>query len=57
VRGSGASIADADFEAAGASIGSRDDVLKDADIILCVTGPDPASLGRSQAWLAADRSA
>jgi len=46
--GSGASIADADFEAAGASIGSRDDVLKDADIILCVTGPDPASLGRAK---------
>ena len=40
-----ASIADADFEAAGASIGSREAVLKDADIILAVTGPDPESLG------------
>ncbi|MFL6723831.1 MAG: NAD(P) transhydrogenase subunit alpha [Sphingomicrobium sp.] len=46
--GSGASIADADFEAAGASIASRDDVLKDADIILCVTGPAPASLGQAK---------
>jgi NAD(P) transhydrogenase subunit alpha len=42
--GAGASIADADFEAAGASIGSRANVLTDADIILCVMGPDPASL-------------
>ncbi len=42
--GADASIADADFEAAGAMIGSRSDVLKDADIILCVMGPDPASL-------------
>ncbi len=39
-----ASIADADFEAAGAITGTRAEVLKDADIILCVTGPDPASL-------------
>ncbi|MFL6769637.1 MAG: NAD(P) transhydrogenase subunit alpha [Sphingomicrobium sp.] len=46
--GSGASVADADFEAAGASIASRDDVLKDADIILCVTGPAPASLGQAK---------
>ncbi len=42
--GQGASIADADFEAAGASVGTRADVLKGAEIILCVTGPDPASL-------------
>ena len=42
--GHGASIADADFEAAGASLGSRPDVLKGAGIILCVTGPDPDSL-------------
>ena len=42
--GTSASIADADFESAGASVGSRADVLKDADIILSVAGPDPASL-------------
>jgi H+-translocating NAD(P) transhydrogenase subunit alpha len=47
--GSGASIADAEFEAAGASMASRDDVLKDADIILCVTGPEPASLSKAKA--------
>ena len=42
--GERASIADADFEAAGAAVGSRADVLKGAGIILCVDGPDPASL-------------
>ena len=42
--GSAASISDTDFEAAGATTGSRADVLKDADIILCIAGPDPASL-------------
>ena len=42
--GDDASISDGDFESAGASVGSRADILKDADIILCVTGPDPASL-------------
>ena len=42
--GDKASIGNADFEAAGASIGSRTDVLKDADIILTVTGPDPVTL-------------
>ena len=45
-RGAGehALIADADFEAAGATVGSRADVLKSACAILCVLGPDPASL-------------
>ncbi len=45
-RGAGedASMADADFEGAGATIGGRADVLKGADAILCVTGPEPASL-------------
>lgn len=45
-RGAGeaASISDADFESAGANNGSRLEVLKDADVILCVLGPDPASL-------------
>ena len=39
-----ASISDADFEGAGATTGSRADVLKDADIILCVSGPDASTL-------------
>ena len=39
-----AAISDADFAAAGASVGSRADVLGDADIIFGVQGPDPASL-------------
>ena len=42
--GERASIADSEFEAAGAAIGDRADVLKDADAILCVAGPEPASL-------------
>ena len=46
-RGAGdeALIGDADYEAAGATVGDRAAVLADADIILTVTGPDPASLG------------
>ncbi|MEO6582290.1 MAG: NAD(P) transhydrogenase subunit alpha [Sphingomicrobium sp.] len=45
-RGTGeqAMIADTDFEAAGAVVGSRTEVLKDAQAILCVLGPDPATL-------------
>ena len=42
--GEQASISDGDFEAAGASIGSRAEVLKDADAILCVMGPDADSI-------------
>ena len=42
--GEGASIADADYEAAGASVGSRADTLKDAGIILCVQGPEAKDL-------------
>jgi len=42
--GESASISDAEFEGAGASVGSRAEVLKDADVILCVTGPDPATI-------------
>ena len=52
-----ASIADADYEAAGASVGSRAEVLKDADIILCVNGPDPASLNGAKRGRAAGRRA
>ncbi len=45
-RGAGeaASIADSEFEAAGAKLGSRAEILKDAGIILAINGPDPASL-------------
>ena len=42
--GDAASISDADFEAAGAKVASRADVLKGAGIVLCVTGPDAAAL-------------
>jgi H+-translocating NAD(P) transhydrogenase subunit alpha len=42
--GSSASVSDADFEAAGAKIGQRDKVLGDADLILVINGPEPASL-------------
>jgi NAD(P) transhydrogenase subunit alpha len=42
--GAGASIADADYEAAGASVGPRGDVLEDADAVLAVQGPDLRSL-------------
>jgi NAD(P) transhydrogenase subunit alpha len=42
--GAGASVADADYEAAGASVGTRAATVKDADIVLCVQGPDPTDL-------------
>ncbi|HJR83630.1 MAG TPA: NAD(P)(+) transhydrogenase (Re/Si-specific) subunit alpha, partial [Sphingomicrobium sp.] len=42
--GETASISDPDFEAAGASVGPREKVLTGADAILCINGPDPASL-------------
>ena len=42
--GESASIPDSEFEAAGASVGSRADVLKGAGIILVVDGPDAATL-------------
>ena len=42
--GDSASIPDADFEAAGATSGPREQLLGDADIILCVSGPDAGSL-------------
>ena len=46
--GAGASIADADFEAAGAKLGSRADVLKGAGILLAVNGPDPSTLNGAE---------
>lgn len=46
--GSGASISDLDFEAAGAEICSRSDATRGANAILCVTAPDPRSLSGAQ---------
>jgi len=53
--GAGASIADADYEAAGARLGDRAATLQDADIIFGVQGPDPDSIGgaRPGAWVVA----
>ena len=53
--GAEASIADADFAAAGASVADRAAVVGGADILLGVQGPDPASLAgvKQGAWLAA----
>ena len=42
--GDAASVSDADFEAAGASVGPSQKVLAGANAILCINGPDPASL-------------
>jgi H+-translocating NAD(P) transhydrogenase subunit alpha len=39
-----ASVPDADFEAAGASVAKRADLLKGAGILLCVNGPEAGSL-------------
>src|SRR5215208_5461625 len=49
-RGAGvmASVSDAEFEAVGATLGSRAEVLKGAGIILCVDGPDPQSLSGTE---------
>ncbi len=46
--GEGASVSDSEFQAAGATIGSRAEVLKGAGIILTVSGPDPQSLSGAQ---------
>jgi H+-translocating NAD(P) transhydrogenase subunit alpha len=53
--GDGASFADADYSAAGATVGTLAATLKDADIILGVQGPDPKALKgmKNGAWLAA----
>jgi NAD(P) transhydrogenase subunit alpha len=53
--GSAASYADADYQAAGASLGDRAATLAGADIVLGVQGPEPASLAGAApgAWLAA----
>ncbi|WP_066726658.1 NAD(P) transhydrogenase subunit alpha [Sphingomonas pituitosa] len=53
--GLAASYADAAYRDAGATIGSRSEVLADADIVLAVQGPDPDSLTglKPGAWLVA----
>ncbi len=53
--GEGASFADADYAAAGASVGTRAATLAGADVILGVQGPDPATLvgAKPGAWLVA----
>jgi NAD(P) transhydrogenase subunit alpha len=42
--GEQASIADSEFEAAGAAVGPRSTILNDADIILCIGGPEAGTL-------------
>jgi H+-translocating NAD(P) transhydrogenase subunit alpha len=53
--GSGASFADADYVAAGASVGTLAASIKDADIVLGVQGPDPKALkgAKTGAWIVA----
>ena len=46
--GDNALIANEDFEAAGATVGSRAEVLKGAGAILCVMGPDAAELAGAE---------
>ncbi len=50
-----ASIADSDYEGAGAAVGPREAALAGADAILAVQGPDPAALqgARPGAWVVA----
>ena len=42
--GDSASVSDADFEAAGATVGAREKLLGDADIVLAINGPDAGTL-------------
>ena len=42
--GIGASISDSDYEAVGATVGSREQVLSGAEAVLSVQGPEPGSL-------------
>ncbi|MGF7149002.1 NAD(P) transhydrogenase subunit alpha [Sphingomonas zeicaulis] len=53
--GATASIADADYQAAGATVADRVTVLKDADIVFGVQGPDPVSIAGTKpgAWIVA----
>ena len=51
--GAGAAITGSDYVAAGAQIGNASEVVRDADIILCVQGPDPKLLkgAAAGAWI------
>ncbi|HMS19905.1 MAG TPA: NAD(P)(+) transhydrogenase (Re/Si-specific) subunit alpha, partial [Sphingorhabdus sp.] len=53
--GLAASISDADYEAVGATIGTANAAIKDADIVLGVQGPDPKALkgAAKGAWIVA----
>ncbi|ATW03592.1 Re/Si-specific NAD(P)(+) transhydrogenase subunit alpha [Sphingorhabdus sp. YGSMI21] len=53
--GETAAVADTDYTDMGATVGTRAAVLKDADIVLAVQGPDPQSLKgmKKGAWLVA----
>jgi len=53
--GLSASIADADYETAGATLGTAAATIKDADIILGVQGPDPKAIKAAAkgAWIVA----
>lgn len=53
--GASAAVDDAAYEAAGATVGTRAATINDADILLGVAGPTPASLQgvKPGAWLAA----
>jgi H+-translocating NAD(P) transhydrogenase subunit alpha len=53
--GAGASFADGDYAAAGASVGTLAATVKDADIVLGVQGPDPKALkgAKPGAWIVA----
>ena len=47
--GQHASISDADFEAAGATVAAREKILEGAEIVLAINGPDPGSLNGAKA--------
>lgn len=53
--GLAASISDAEYEAAGASVGALAAAIKDAEIVLGVQGPDPKALkgAKDGAWIVA----
>lgn len=53
--GDTASITDADYAAAGATVGPRAETVKDAEILLGIQGPDVASIAGAKpgAWLVA----
>ena len=46
--GEAAAIADSEFEAAGAKVANRVEVLKGAGILLCINGPDAGSLAGAE---------